>query len=659
MAVPGNLPQFQILVAFNNLTLDDPGNITTVASPPGTLGGANVWTDISQQVTSAQWSRGRQHELVRFDAGNGTADLLNLDGRFSPWNTSSPYTGKILVGVPFRIQATWLGVTYVLFTGHVKSWPIRWPAGMDARAQITFADAFAFFNNANLTNFLYDQQVVTDGATHLWPMNDPAGRNLADTIPNFGPVWGAVHNVNQTVASGLAGPAGPIMLVDERAVNLGSYNTAANQTYIDVTGAGFTGNQSWTVECWIKTNTVGIYAATQFGSYSAGYRNTWILTVEPAGWPAMTVYNSAGASVKATGNFIADGVWHQVVATWDGTNVRMYTDGTLVSTQAPGGSLAMSSTGLTVWGGTVNSSGVVASAFGGLNLGRCAFYGGVALTAAQVTNHLSLGAGAGAGTSDTQVTSILNAVSWPSGARNIDVGNGTFLQNTTNLVKTKCLNYLQYIDQSEMGALFMDATGKVRFISRHNLLVNSRSYTAQVTYGDGGSPGELPFLPDPDLALDDLDLYNTAWVTRNGGIEQTSADATSAAQYGARIWIGSSMLHLSDSDSLFQSQWVVANHKTPAARLRVLSVRPANDSNLPPKVLATELMDRAIVNRHTVPGGGTVFNQEALVEKIEHTVNFQTAEWVAKFGLSPLEANRYWIVGDSTYGVIGTAKVAW
>lgn len=50
------------------------------------------WTDITPLVEG--WSgtvRGRQHELDQFEAGQPTLTLNNQDGRFSRWNTNSPY----------------------------------------------------------------------------------------------------------------------------------------------------------------------------------------------------------------------------------------------------------------------------------------------------------------------------------------------------------------------------------------------------------------------------------------------------------------------------------------------------------------------------------------------------------------------------------------
>ena len=79
-------------MAFNNNANDDPGLITSIASPPGTLGGVNVWTDITRYVTDDTGDRGRSHELQAMEAGTRQLTLRNDDGRFTPWNTATART---------------------------------------------------------------------------------------------------------------------------------------------------------------------------------------------------------------------------------------------------------------------------------------------------------------------------------------------------------------------------------------------------------------------------------------------------------------------------------------------------------------------------------------------------------------------------------------
>src|SRR6266566_4622051 len=101
------IPVLQYQIAFNNNATDDPALITTIASPPGTLGAVNVWTDVTRYVTNDSGNRGRQHELQQFTAGDRQITIRNDDGRFTPWNTTGPYTGLINPRKPFQVRAVW------------------------------------------------------------------------------------------------------------------------------------------------------------------------------------------------------------------------------------------------------------------------------------------------------------------------------------------------------------------------------------------------------------------------------------------------------------------------------------------------------------------------------------------------------------------------
>ena len=95
--------------------------IAFVANPYGTL----VWTDVTNKVDALSCSRGRNYELGKTEAGTATITLRNLDGRFDPSNTTSPYYPYVLPYRPIRISATYLGTTYRLWYGFIERWPQR------------------------------------------------------------------------------------------------------------------------------------------------------------------------------------------------------------------------------------------------------------------------------------------------------------------------------------------------------------------------------------------------------------------------------------------------------------------------------------------------------------------------------------------------------
>jgi hypothetical protein len=88
----------------------------------GPLTASPTWTDISADGRGANWNRGRNSVVGDFPAGAGNLRLNNLDGDYYPWNTSSPYSPNVKMGVPIRVRATHNMVTYDLVRGYVRSW---------------------------------------------------------------------------------------------------------------------------------------------------------------------------------------------------------------------------------------------------------------------------------------------------------------------------------------------------------------------------------------------------------------------------------------------------------------------------------------------------------------------------------------------------------
>jgi hypothetical protein len=661
---------FNILVAFNNNALDDPGLITTVASPQGTLGGVNVWTDISRQVTSFQFGRGKQHENDRHETGQGTVTVDNSDGMFNPWNTSSPYTGKLNVMRPFRITGTPPGgSTFNMFTGHVKAITPQWPDNWSQTLQLSFVDAFGWLAKVKLassTGSNYSAQVITDGATAYYRMDGPTGAIFIVDANNRGPFAACVPGANGTVTFGQ--DAGPALLTRYTAANFGSYNAAGGMGYIDLSGQGFSGGGSWSVEAWVNSTAGGLVV----GQNTLASSNAWWIGMGPE--TTARVNSNSGQSfllhspISATGPVnpylsIMDGAWHQIVLTFNGsTNLAsMYIDTQIAgATGGPGAGAQTITGGLNLSPTTrmlVGASTGPADANGGFKLGHLSFYNGVVLSPTQISNHYQLMVGFTQAQSGTQIGAVLNQVGWAAGARNIDAGSTVIVQNSQNLASTQALAYLQQVEQTEDGDVFMDVAGKVRWIARQSLLAAPYT-TVQVTFGDNAAGGELPFEKGAQLARDDLDLWNDVTVQRINGPTQQVTNAASVTSYGPNTFPVSAALHVDDVDTLAHAQWLLTHFNQPLDRLRDLVVRPVSHASLPAAVLGRELLDRITVNRHILSGGGTGFTQTALIEHITHSVDFKTSEWQVHFGLAPVDAiGGWWILG--TGALDSTAVLAW
>ncbi len=119
------------------------------------------WTDVTAYVRnnpndggkSIHIRRGRQDELNRIEAGTMQITLDNRDRRFDPTNAASPYAPNVVPLRRIRLRATWLAVTYTLFSGFIEDWPINWPDGYDSTVELICSDGFYYFANAPISVF--------------------------------------------------------------------------------------------------------------------------------------------------------------------------------------------------------------------------------------------------------------------------------------------------------------------------------------------------------------------------------------------------------------------------------------------------------------------------------------------------------------------------
>lgn len=124
----------------------DPVVTVEIAFTSSPLVANPVWVDVSAYVLGFDIRRGRQHELNRMEAGTCALRLDNMDRRFDPTNTASPYYPNVLPVRKLRIRATYSAVVYGLFQGFIEAWPMSWEEPLDGEITVTATDGFKYFN---------------------------------------------------------------------------------------------------------------------------------------------------------------------------------------------------------------------------------------------------------------------------------------------------------------------------------------------------------------------------------------------------------------------------------------------------------------------------------------------------------------------------------
>ncbi len=122
-------------------------------------------------------------------------------------------------------------------------------------------------------------------------------------------------------------------------------------------------------------------------------------------------------------------------------------------------------------------------------------------------------AGSGVQLSGARVNAILDDIEWPISLRTIDAGDST-LQADPGTART-ALEALFTVEQSEFGGIFIDANGKLDFVSRDNLIAAPAFPVYE--FSDQGT--DISYT-NAVVALDDTTLINDVTITRLGGTAQ-------------------------------------------------------------------------------------------------------------------------------------------
>jgi hypothetical protein len=115
---------------------------------------ASVIVDVSSQVDGITTRRGRNAEADQFQTGTCTLRIVDQNGDFNPMNTAGPYYGLLDPMRKLQITATYLGITYPIFSGFITGYDTLTPqeAGVDVvYTTITAVDAFRLLQNAQIT----------------------------------------------------------------------------------------------------------------------------------------------------------------------------------------------------------------------------------------------------------------------------------------------------------------------------------------------------------------------------------------------------------------------------------------------------------------------------------------------------------------------------
>lgn len=236
-------------------------------------------------------------------------------------------------------------------------------------------------------------------------------------------------------------------------------------------------------------------------------------------------------------------------------------------------------------------------------------------------------------------------IDWPAGKRNIDTGIETLqadaIGGTADPKPVNALEYLQRVDTSEQGALFMAADGRLTFRDKSDLQILSST-----VFADDGSG--IPF-SNIEASYGAEELRNRISVSRLNGGTATAVGTASVTEYGAIDFELSDTLLNTDDQAQDLADQILLRYENPILRIDQIEVNALELTEAEvDEVLALELGELVRV-KFTPSGIGDTIDQFVRLDSIEHSIG--AVEHRIRLDFSRAEALAL-VLDDTFFGIL-------
>jgi len=229
------------------------------------------------------------------------------------------------------------------------------------------------------------------------------------------------------------------------------------------------------------------------------------------------------------------------------------------------------------------------------------------------------------------------------GARSIDTGSST-LGAFAISQDTNCLNYLQLVNTSEQGYLFMSANGTLTFKGRSSVL----NPVAGATFNTDGTG--LPYQTLINQFGDEL-LYNYIITQSDAGAVQTTSSATSIALYQSQQYALTNLLNSTVAEVAGLGNYLLGKYQNPVLRFTGLSTEmSALSAANQDIVLNLDMTSIATVVKNFVVGTPATETQTLIVSGIAH--NITPGSHIVSYTFESTDGNQYLTLDDAIFGTL-------
>jgi hypothetical protein len=229
------------------------------------------------------------------------------------------------------------------------------------------------------------------------------------------------------------------------------------------------------------------------------------------------------------------------------------------------------------------------------------------------------------------------------GARSIDTGSSTLGAFAIDQ-DTVCLNYLQQVNTSEQGYLFMSANGTLTFKGRSSVL----NPVAGATFNTDGTG--LPYQTLINQYGDEL-LYNYVITQSPAGAVQTTSSATSIALYQAQQYALTNLLNSTTAEVAGLGNYLLGKYQNPVLRFTGLSTQLTALSSANQNIALTlDLTSICSVVKNFVVGTPATETQTLIVSGVSH--NILPGSHIISYTFESTDGNQYLTLNDNIFGTL-------
>lgn len=603
---------------------------------------ASAWTRLS--VT---WTTVDTLERVEIFATGGTFTFWADDIQLEFGDTPSAYTAA--------------GPTaYPIYTGYVERYPLTYDMhGERHITPLTAVDALSVLSRTEIVQ-TYALEIANDAPLVVVPLTDSAGPHQVQQSS------GAPMNPWDwpAVTGGMINYGGDQFPDGTNVITLNTENTqppiAGDPNYITAIGSrgGPVGVNmlSITFDFWLKFISGVAYimmtpALINEDELGATGPQNW-LGLYTAGGQLNPRYDDPNGTSALYGvhpssyNGYPDGQWHYHALTLYGSGLAKYTvDNVEVSFSLVGAQSA----NLGITGLQATNTTYFLDAVSKLALAYMAVYP-IDIGASRRQIHYLRGVGYINEASGARVTRLLTQY-W---AGPMSVATGVALLSPDHdYNRRKVLEVLQEIQETERGLAYVNRSGTVVFEDRQSRYTNQTSLWVFGENPAGASPVEYPYT-DYAGDFDPTYTFSQANLTRPGNSDYPPrVNAAAQTDYGQRVLTHTMQVN-TDFDLEQAGIYYLNRYANAKVRITKIVLDPAANPALWPVVLSLEISQRVTVKRRS---SGLTTSFEYYIEQINHAQDSKNGTWKVELQLSPVFVPTAWILGDATYGVLGTTTV--